>query len=230
MGIKLYNTRSHENIFLPVNRQIRAWRKAARRMHWKISEAEFRQIPSPPHLTETDLLDGFNGVILSYGFGDDGNAGSESVQSGKVAWRYACKKWFTTTWQCQYIEFDKPEHMRLRPKAPVRPIGFYFTKIKQGRSYVSYAVSRFLRQLRDRDTGCGAEGIQLLTITHPYIPALMNKRLIPFMTFADYEVAPYGYNDFFDALQMFNSNETLGLGIGHLDRIYPLFGIPVLRF
>jgi hypothetical protein len=199
-------------------------------MNWRIGDAEFNQIPSPPHLAETDLLDGFNGVILSYGFSGDDDAYSDSAHSGKVAWQYACKKWFTTTWQCQYIEFDKPEHMRLRLKAPLRPKGFYFAKIKLGVSYVSYAVSRFLKELRDGDTGCGAEGIQLLTITHPHIPYLMNKRKIPFMTFADYEVAPYGYNDFFDALQMFNSNETLGLGIGHVDRNYPLFGIPVLRF
>jgi hypothetical protein len=51
-----------------------------------------------------------------------------------------------------------------------------------------------------------------------------------FMTFADYDVAPYGYGDFFDAPQMFCSNDTLGLGIGHVDRVYPLFGIPTLRF
>ncbi len=57
----------------------------------------------------------------------------------------------------------------------------------------------------------------MLTITHPHIPDLMNKRLIPFMALADYEVAPYGFNDFLYALQMFSSNETLGLGIGHVD-------------
>ncbi len=50
------------------------------------------------------------------------------------------------------------------------------------------------------------------------------------MTFADYDVAPHGYNDFFDALQMFCSQCILGLGIGNVDCNYPLFGIPTLRF
>jgi hypothetical protein len=199
-------------------------------MHWAIGEAEFRQIPTPPRLTESDRRDGFCGVILSYGFGGDGNSGPDAVLSGKLAWQYACRKWFTTTWQCQYIEFDQATHMRLRPGALARPKGFYFAKIKLGGAYVDYPVTRFLKQLGDGETGCGAEGIQMLTITHPHMGALMNGRLLPFMSFADYEVAPYGYNDFFDALQMFKSNDTLGLGIGHVDRNYPLFGIPALRF
>lgn len=230
MGLNLFKKRGVGNIYLPGRRQIRAWRKAAKRMNWRIGNAEFKQIPSPPHLTDTDLLDGFNGVVLSYGFGSDGNDGSDSVRSGKVAWQYACKKYFTTTWQCRYIDFDNPSHMRLRPTAPVRPKGFYFAKMKLEKSYVDFTVSRYLKQLRGGETGCGAEGVQLLTITHPHIPVLMNKRLIPFMAFADYEVAPHGFYDFFDALQMFSSNETLGLGIGHVDRNYPLFGIPILRF
>jgi len=199
-------------------------------MDWPIGEAEFKQISTPPLLTEADLLDGFRGVILSYGFGVDGEEGSDAVRSGKVAWQYACKKWFTRTWQCRYIDFDKPDQLRLRPKAPSRPKGFYFAKFKPGDSYTNSTISRYLKQLRDGETGCGAEGIQLLTITHPHIPVLMNKRKIPFMAFADYEVAPYGFNDFFDALQMFSSNETLGLGIGNVDGNYPMFGIPVLRF
>lgn len=228
--LKRFRTRGLANLYLPVDRQIKNWRKAARQMNWKIGDAEFKMIHSPPELTKTDLRDGYNGVILSYGFGGDGNADSDSVVSGKVAWQYACKKWFTKTWQCQYIDFDKPDHMRLRPNACSRPKGFYFAKFKMGKSFVRYTVSRYLKQLRSGETGCGPEGIQLLTITHPHIPVLMNKRKIPFMAFADYEVAPYGFNDYFDALQMFSSNETLGLGIGNVDRNYPLFGIPVLRF
>lgn len=199
-------------------------------MNWKIGDAECKKIPSPPELTKSDLLDGFNGVILSYGFGGDGNVGSDSVHSGKVAWQYACKKWFTKTWPCRYIDFDKPDHMRLRPKAFPRPKGFYFAKFKLGKSFVNYTVSRYLKQIGDGETGCGPEGIQLLALTNPHIHVLMNKRKIFFMAFADYEIAPYGFNDFFDALQMFSSNETLGLGIGNVDRNYPLFAIPVLRF
>jgi len=59
---------------------------------------------------------------------------------------------------------------------------------------------------------------------------MMNDRKIPFMALADYDVAPYGFNDFFDAVQIFCSNEVLGLGIGNVDFNYPLFGIPTIRF
>ena len=57
----------------------------------------------------------------------------------------------------------------------------------------------------------------------------MNGREHPFMAFADYDVAPYGYYDFFDAVQMFVSNGVLGLGIGNVDRNYPFFGIPTMK-
>ena len=50
------------------------------------------------------------------------------------------------------------------------------------------------------------------------------------MALADYDVAPHGFNDFYDAPQLFCSNHILGLGIGNVDRNYPLFGIPTLRF
>jgi hypothetical protein len=45
------------------------------------------------------------------------------------------------------------------------------------------------------ETGCGPEGIQLLTITHKHFQTLMNDRKMPFIALADYAVAPYGYND-----------------------------------
>jgi len=56
-----------------------------------------------------------------------------------------------------------------------------------------------------------------------------NEREHPFMAFADYDIALYGYYDFFDAVQMFVSNGVLGLGIGNVDRNYPFFGIPTMK-
>ena len=58
----------------------------------------------------------------------------------------------------------------------------------------------------------------------------MNEKNMPFMALADYDVAPYGDEDFFDAPQVFHSIGVLSLGIGHVDRNYPLFGIPTIRF
>ena len=63
-------------------------------------------------------------------------------------------------------------------------------------------------------------------VTHPHWVTFMDNGRLPFLVFADYDVAPYGYFDFFDAVQMFCSNQVLGLGIGNVDRDYPLFAIP----
>lgn len=209
--------------------QVKAWYKANRKMHWGIRQTEFESIRNVPILTEADRADGFIGAILSYGFGDDGSGHADSVFSGKRAWEYVCKRWWRKTWQCQYIDFEKPDHIRLRPGAPCRPKGFYFAKFRPGRKFQSSTVSKFLKNLT-RDTGCGPEGIQFLTITHAHFADMMNRREIPFMAFADYDVAPHGFYDFYDAVQIFCSNDTLGLGIGNVDQNYPLFGIPTLRF
>ena len=50
-------------------------------MSWDIAKVEFDEIKEPPPLTEKDLSEGFIGVILSYGFGDDGqgNADAEKI-------------------------------------------------------------------------------------------------------------------------------------------------------
>ncbi len=228
--IKRRRSRAPGEAILPVERQVRAWRRANRRMGWKIPALAFRRLPPVPVPTPTDREEGFSGVILSYGFGRVNADVSDAVLSGKMAWALACRRWKVRTWQCRYIDFDQADHMRLRPGAPPRPHGFYFAKFRPGDRYIDWTVARFLKQLPPRDSGCGPEGIQLLTVTHPHLAAMMNRREIPFMAFADYDVAPHGFSDFYDALQMFCSNDTLGLGIGNVDRNYPLFGIPTLRF
>ena len=214
---------------LPVEEQIRTWYKAGRQMKWGIGKAAFAAIGPPPRLTEGDRADGFSGVILSHGFGDDGQGNADAVLSGRLAWAYARKRRRGRTWQCRYIEFGKSDHLRLRPGAHPRPKGFYFSKYRHGDGFLDLTVASYLKNLT-RDTGCGPEGVQLLSVTHPHLAGLMNQRKIAFMAFADYEVAPYGHNDFFDATQMFCSNKMLGLGIGNVDRNYPMFGIPTLRF
>ena len=215
---------------LPRDAQVKAWRKANRRMGWGIGQAEFEAIGPEPEISPTDRRDGFSGVILSYGFGEDGHRNSDSALSGRSAWDFAVKRIKPTTWQCEYIDFDHNEHFRLRPAAPPRPKGCYVSKFRHGERFQYLTVTKFRERLDQKDTGCGPEGFQLLTITHPHYAAMMNSRQIMFMTFADFDVAPYGYGDFFDVPQMFCSNDTLGLGIGHVDRVYPLFGIPTLRF
>ncbi len=216
-------------VILPVEEQIRAWYTAYRKMAWGIKKEEFNRIEEPPSLTDDDLAQGFIGVSLFYGFGDDGSGHADSVLSGKIAWEYACRRKKGRVWQSPYINFDKPDAFRLRPGAPPRPRGFYFAKIQTGERFQRTTVSR-VRRFFNSVTGWGPEGFQFLCITHPHFPDLMSERKTPFMALADYDVAPYGFNDFFDVPQLFSSNRILGLGIGNVDQDYPGFGIPTLRF
>ncbi|MBW2015666.1 MAG: hypothetical protein JRJ01_02325 [Deltaproteobacteria bacterium] len=213
---------------IPFERQVKAWRKANKKMSWGIPEDSFREIMKPLPLTEKDRAEGFVEVGLFYGFGDDGTGHSDAVLSGKLAWSYAAKKWWKKTWQCNYIDFNRTDSIRLRTGAPPRPKGFYFAKVRLGNIFQSLTVSR-ARKAFNKDTGLGPEGIQMVVITHPFLQDLMNTREMPFMALADYDVAPYGFNDFFDAAQLFCSNGVLGLGIGNVDNNYPLFAIPTIR-
>lgn len=214
---------------LSVLEQIKSWEKANQKMAWGIQANEFDKIGIPPQLTDKDRRDGFSGVILSYGFGNDGHGNADAVLSGKMAWEYACQGKKRKIWQCEYIHFDRADYFRLRPKAPPRPRGFYFSKIQIGEQYQNLKVSQLLKRL-NKDTCCGPEGVQFLTITHIHFQELMNEKKIPFMAFGDYDVAPHGFYDFYDSLQMFCSQGILGLGVGNVDYNYPFFGIPTLRF
>jgi len=208
--------------------QIDAWRKANRKMRWGIEKDAFDRIEMPPELREEDRTEGFTGVGLFYGFGNHDADYADPVLSGKLAWEYAKKRRNGKTWQCEYIDFDRTDDIRLRPGAPPRPKGFYYAKFQPGKKYVHSTVARIRRQFNG-ETGCGPEGLQLLSVTHPHYLMLMNDRKIPLMSLADYDVAPYGFNDFFDAAQVFCSLGVFGLGIGNVDRNYPLFGIATLK-
>lgn len=213
---------------LPLQEQIKAWHKANRKMGWEIKPEEFDMLRVLPVVTEEERREGFIGTALFYGFSDDGAGHAEPVVSGRLAWEYACKIRKVKTWQCEYVDFGKQEDIRLRPGAAVRPKGFYFAKIQPGEQFINLTVSQ-LRKKLGTSTGCGPEGFQLLAITHVHFADLMTERKFPFMALADYDVAPYGFNDFFDAPQLFCSNHVLGLGIGNVNRNYPLFGIPTIR-
>lgn len=217
------------HVILPMEEQIEAWHTASKKMKWNIEKEEFHSIGTPPLLTDTDMNKGFIGVTLFYGFGNDGAGCADTVLSGKLAWDYACEYRRHGVWQSPYINFDKPDSFRIRPGAPPRPRGFYFAKIQLGERFKRMAVSQ-IRRYFNSITGCGPEGFQFLCITHMNFPEMMSERKIPFMVLADYDVAPHGFNDFFDAPQLFSSNRILGLGIGNVDKDYPGFGIPTIHF
>ena len=219
---------SGDRLILSVQDQIETWRKANLKMGWGITQDEFNVLVAPPATTDENRRQGFKGAVLFYGFGNDGSGHADAVLSGKLAWEYVCKRRKHKTWQCEYVDFNKPEDIRLRPGAPARPKGFYYADLNPGERYVNLTVSQVRKKL-ETDTGCGPEGFQLLAITHTHLAELMTKRRLNFMALADYDVAPHGFNDFYDAPQLFCSNHILGLGIGNVDRNYPLFGIPTLR-
>lgn len=215
--------------FLPVRKQLKAWRKANGKMSWGIKTKEFEKIEPPPSLTKIDRKHGFEGVALFYGFGDDGMGNADSIISGKKAWEYAGRLRKERIWRCRYVDFDRTDDIRLRPGAPPRPQGFYYALLQLGAKYKTTTVNQVRKSFKT-DTGWGPEGFQFLAITHMHVQELMNQKKITFMALADYDVAPHGFNDFYDAPQLFCSLDTLGLGIGNIDQNYPLFGIPTLRF
>jgi hypothetical protein len=221
---------------LTLEEQVEAWRAASGKMKWAIRQEEFAGIAAPPPLTGRDLAEGFEGVALFYGFGDDGAGNADAVLSGKLPWQYARRRLGRRLWQSPYIDFDRADSFRLRPGAPRRPKGFYFARIQTGGRHQGTTVARMRERLGSdtgtdtgSDTGCGPEGLQLLCVTHLHLPEMMSERKMPFMALADYDVAPHGFNDFFDVPQLFCSNGVLGLGIGNAERNYPGFGIPVIR-
>ena len=214
-------------VFLPIENQIRSWRRANRKMNWGIGREDFERLACQPFNIH-EQKDYLCGTVLSYGFGDDGSGNADSVLSGRQAWRYARKRWKRRTWQCQYLDFSKPDYFRLYPEAPRRSKGFYTCHICIPRRVQQGTVAQFRKSCGER-TGLGPEGLQLLIITHPHLQHALNDRRLPCLVFADYDVAPHGFYDFYDAVQMFCSNDIIGLGIGNIDRSYPLFAIPYMK-
>jgi len=223
-------TGSRGDQVLSLEEQINAWYGVNQKMAWGIQDVEFEKLGASlsPKLTNVDRVFGYIGVALFYGFGDDGQGNADSTLSGKLAWEYADKHRKKNTWQCGYIDFKKPENIRLRPGAAVRPKGFYFAKIQLGQKYLSVSVSQ-LRQSLKMETGWGPEGLQFLFITHFHFADLMDERKIPFMALADYDVTRQGFKDFLNVHQIFCSNKRIGLGIANMDHNYPPFGIPTLQ-
>jgi len=122
-------------------------------MGWGIRKEEFHELMDRARPGE-GVGHGFRKVSLFYGFGDDGHGNADPVLSGKVAWEYVCRSPWRKTWQCRYIDFDKPAHIRLRPGAPPRPKGFYFAVVEPGDEYRNMTVSRARKAFR-AGTGLG---------------------------------------------------------------------------
>jgi len=227
---QLFQKKSVDGFILDRNAQIRAWKKANKKMGWGIGQEEFDRIGQPPEIIEQDRRDGFVGAVLFYGFGDDGRGYSDAVLSGKLAWEYAVRsrKRRGGTWKCDYVKFDDPKFIKLREDALPRPKGFYFRKVQLGKKYHNISVERARKQLGG-DMGFGPEGIQLMTVTHPHYMKIMDGDEIPFISLPDYDVAPHGFGDFYDAPFLLATGNTPGMGVGNVSRQYPRYGSGSLR-
>lgn len=227
---RLLLRRCANGCILPRNAQVKAWKKANKVMGWGISQEEFDGIGCPPEITDQDRKDGFVGSVLFYGFGDNDCDHADAVLSGKLAWQYAIKsrKGRGGTWKCEYVNFDDPKFIRLRKDTSPRSKGFYFKKVQLGKKYHSISVARARKQL-DSEVGFGPEGIQFLAVTHPYYVKIMDGDDIPFIFLPDYDIAPHGFGDFYDAPFLLSTGNTLGLGVGNVSRPYPRYGSGTFR-
>jgi hypothetical protein len=226
----LFSSKSANGFIRRPGAQIRAWKRANRKMGWRIPEEAFARIGEPLEITDQERGDGFVGPALFYGFGDDGQGHADAVLSGKLAWEYAVRsrKWRGGTWTCGYVKFDDSQFMRLREGTRPRPPGFYFSKVQLGGKYHRMSVERVRKQLGD-EVGFGPEGIQFLAITHPHYIKMMDGGDIPFIFLPDYDVAPHGFGDFFDAPFLLATGNRLGLGVGNVSRPYPKYGSGTFR-
>lgn len=219
-----------DGFILDPEAQIRAWKKANKKMGWGIGPEEFDRIGPSPEITDQDRKDGFVGAALFYGFGDDGKGHADSVLSGKLAWECAVRsrKRRGGTWKCEYVRFDDPKFIRLRKDTWPRPKGFYFRKVQLGKKYHNMSVERVRKQLNG-EIGFGPEGMEFLAITHPHYTKIIDGDRIPFISLPDYDVAPHGFGDFYDAPLLLASVNTLGMGVGNVSQAYPRYGSGTLR-
>ncbi len=222
--------RSSNGFILERDAQIRAWKKANQKMGWDIGLEKFDSIGQPREITDQDRKDGFVGVALFYGFGDDESGHADAVLSGRLAWDHAVRsrKRRGGTWTCEYVRFDDPKFIRLRQDAVPRPKGFYFRKVQLGSKYHGVSVERVRKRLGN-DVGFGPEGIQFLAITHRRYVKFMDGDKAPFMSLPDYDIAPHGFSDFYDAPFLLATGNTLGMGVGNVSRPYPRYGSGTLR-
>lgn len=230
LSSQLFRKKSPDRFILDHSTQIKSWKKANEKMGWGIGQEEFNRIGQPPELTDQDRKDGFVGAVLFYGFGDGGSCHADAVLSGKLAWDYAVRRRNRRggTWKCEYVRFDDPKFIRLREDTLPRPKGFYFKKVQPGKKYHNMSVARVRKQLNE-DIGFGPEGIQFLAITHPHYVKIWDGDEIPFISLPDYDVAPYGFGDFYDAPFLLATGDTLGMGVGNVSRPYPRYGSGTLR-
>lgn len=211
--------------------QIEAWRKADEKGQLGISSV----IPSNvPVLTEQDLKDGFVGVGLFYGFGEEDDC-SDMILSAKVVWDYAREFGILSSAQERERDFDSDNRIKTHHEAHPRPQGFYWMKIGPGLAYHDIPVPVAREDILQRgDWGMGPEGIQFLTITHPdYTEKIKGGFQIPYMGLAEFVIQGRGITPLVPLLGPYSGVGDGKLYLGGmqegLDSRYDTAGIGSLR-
>lgn len=180
------------SLILSPDQQIEAWAKANKKFEGsRIPKTAFKVLDSlpVPALTPEDVVDGYLGPALFYGFGGKDNM-SNMILSAKVPLEYIASTRVTWKWKC--ADFNNPK--ALRPFVGVhseRPMGFYWKLVHLGHKYQGISVKDARRLISQPDWGMGPEGIQFF-LTHPHCAELVNGVDIPYMDLPDFEaVSPY---------------------------------------
>lgn len=153
--------------------------------------------------------------------------GGDVVLSARLAWEYICS-YRKRAWKSPYVRFEAG-CMKSADNEPARPSGFFIKKLPIedrkgiGKKFQGKSVANARENLGD-DWGMGFEGIQVLGITHPHYPELMDGAEIPFIDLPGLALAPGGVGGFCGAPYLYFSGGELGLYDSRVVHTVPLHG------
>jgi len=213
-------------VFLPPGLQFRffagynAWLKASRPEH-AIPESEMTEWKGRlPGLPAEAML-----------FYCHRNAGGKAdvVLSSQLAWEYACA--CRRTWKYEGVVFST-DRMKLADREPARPAGFYVMQLPEqdrkagaiGKRFRKQAVCSVHQALGQQDWGMASEAIQIVAITNPHYPELMDGGRIPFIDLPGLLVDPRGDGGFGRAAYLDFDGAGLGLSCDRVGNVGSRYG------
>ncbi len=144
---------------------------------------------------------------------------SDVVLSAKLAWEWVVS--YRKTWKSSYVRFESA-FMKPADNEPRRPTGFFIKKLPEedkegiGKKFQGKSVADARKNLKG-DWGMGFEGIQVLGITLPHYPELMDGGKVPFIDLPGLAIVPFGDGGFYYAPYLYFYGGELRLYYGHVD-------------
>ena len=153
---------------------------------------------------------------------------ADVVLTGQLAWEYACL--CRKTWKYDGVVFNPTRRMKLADRGLARPAGFYAMRLPKedrsagiGKRFQRMAVQS-VRQTLIQDWGMASEGLQIMAITHPHYPELMDGNKIPFIDLPGLAVDPDGVGSFIHAPCLRFHDGELGLYCFRVEGANPGYG------